>query len=204
MPDGPAPQPAKKSLFARWWFWVIVAVVIIVAVGAVAQLGRGTDDASTAPSDSETDTSAEVAPVEEPIAVPETEAPTALGIGDVATDGDVDFVINDFFYTTEPISDDTYAPLAPTGQYAVANISATATSSIGMYLGEVTAILEDGSSVSPSVGAMMYAGTLNPAAIEDGQTLTGDVIFDIPVDATVVGFVLQENPLTDGVSVYAE
>lgn len=134
------------------------------------------------------------APTEE-----ETSAPA--GIGTAVTDGDVEFVVNSVTCSTDPMDDDQFAPLTPSGQFCRVNVSATALDDIGMFLGKITASTSSEADVSPSVGAMMYAGTLSADYIEKGQTLTGDVVFDIPVEDTITSVLLRESALTEGVTV---
>lgn len=55
--------------------------------------------------------------------------------------------------------------------------------------------------VTPDVGAMMYAGTLNADYISEGQTLRGDVVFDIAADDSVATVLVKASPLTEGVVV---
>lgn len=100
------------------------------------------------------------------------------------------------------MSDGNYSPLAPKGQFCKVNISVTALDDIGMFLGDVTITTANISGeVEPSIGAMMYAGTLNSDYIKKGQTLTGDVVFDIAVDDSVKTVLLKKSALTEGVVV---
>lgn len=127
---------------------------------------------------------------------------TVPGIGDTVTDGDIDFVVNSVTCSTDPMEDGNYDPLPPKGQFCKVNVSATATSDVGMFLGDITiTTAQISGEVDPAVGAMMYDGTLNADYINEGQTLTGDVVFDIAVDDSVETVLLKENPMSNGVVV---
>lgn len=135
----------------------------------------------------------------------ETEAPPAEpGIGTPVTDGAIEYVVNSVTCSTDPMEDDTFAALAPSGQFCKVNVSATALSNIGMFLGVITVSTTSEAEVTPAVGAMMYEGTLQADFIDEGQTLTGDVVFDIPVDDSITSILLKENGLTDGVTVVVD
>lgn len=164
----------------------------LAGIGAISLLLlTGCSAASDANTNSEEDAAAQVEKVP--------------GIGDTVTDGDIEFVVNSVTCSTDPMQDETYAALPPTGQFCKVNVSATATKDIGMFLGNIsitTAQLSD--EVSPAVGAMMYEGTLRPDYIDNGQTLTGDVVFDIAVDDSVATVLLKKNAMSDGVVVTVE
>lgn len=165
--------------------------VLSIPVITLALLGLTGCGASTAPADEGSG--------EETTTAAEAEAPA---IGAPVRDGDIEFVVNSVSCTTEPMSDDTFAPLAPSGQFCKINVSATALAEIGMYLGKITIDTVGGDEgVSPAPGATMYAGTLSADYIDAGQTLQGDVVFDVALDDSVASVVLRENPLTEGVRV---
>ena len=132
-----------------------------------------------------------------------------VSVGDViyveklpVQDGEIEFVVHSVSCTTDAMSDDTFAPLPPSGQFCKVNVSATALANIGMYLGKITISTVNGDKdLTPPVGAMKYAGTLTADYIDKGQTLEGDVVFDIAIDDAVASVTLRENALTDGVTV---
>lgn len=133
---------------------------------------------------------------------PEAVAPT---IGVAVIDGDVEFVVNSVTCTEEPMDDGNFAPLAPDGQYCKVNVSATALDDIGMFLGDITiTTAQISGEVTEDIAAMMYAGALKADYIDEGQTLTGDVVFDIAKDDSVATVLLKENPLSKGVVVPVE
>lgn len=130
------------------------------------------------------------------------EVEEAPGVGVPLVDGDVEFVVNSVECSTEPMSDGNYAPLPPKGQFCKVNVDATALADIGMFLGDITiTTAQINGEVTPAVGAMMYAGSLTADYISEGQTLTGNVVFDIAADDAVATVLLKANPMTEGVVV---
>ncbi|GAA1967040.1 DUF4352 domain-containing protein [Microbacterium deminutum] len=132
-------------------------------------------------------------------AAPQEAAPA---IGVPVTDGDIEYTVNSVTCTEQPMDDGNYDPLPPDGQYCKVNVAATANANVGMFLGEITiTTAQINGEVKPDVAAMLYAGTLQPDYIKKGQTLTGDVVFDIAKDDSVKTVALKETPLSEGVVV---
>jgi hypothetical protein len=172
----------------RWWFWAIVGVVVVAAGYSFA-----TDPSPDGNSAASRSTPAQGSGKQE-------SAAPAIGVP-VVDDG-LQFVVNSVACSTEPMTDDTWAPLEPNGQFCKVNVSVTALTNIGMYLGDITITTAQVSGeIEPAIGAMMYEGTLNADYISNGQTLTGDVVFDIAVDDSVETVVLKKTALSDGISV---
>ena len=178
----------------------LIAVAVLAALGMAGCAGAP-DSPAAAPA---TSSPADAPSTATSQAAPETSAPVEQepAIGVPVVDDNVQFVVNSIKCSTEPMDDDKYAPLKPKkGEFCKVNVSATALSNIGMYLGEVTITTDKAGDVSPSVGAMMYAGTLRADYIDKGQTLKGDVVFDVAKGDKITAVLVKKTALSDGISI---
>lgn len=187
-PD-PEPVPGNRRTVRRAGIGIVLAAALTATLAACA-------------SGSDQGVPAEKPAASQPSVVPDAEITKDPAIGVPVTDGDIEFVVNSVTYTDAPMEDGNYAPLAPKGRFAKVNVSATALAEVGMYLGDITVTTAQvPGEVTPAVGAMMYDGTLNPDYMHKGQTLRGDVVFDIAEGDTVTSVLLKANPMSEGVTV---
>lgn len=201
-PPVPAPAPdapTKKSLLRRPWFWVLSVVGLFAVVGVVGAVGGDDEPApSVAVPSSEAaaqpeqsagaEPSTDTTPSEEPAAEPEQPGEATIGqpveVGDwivtvVAVGAPVEQVGDQYLNTQAQGS---FVPISITAQNA-------GTSAQMFLASDLVAVDDQGRQFEYSSDAAIYAGDAGASMFDEvnpGNTLTGDLFYDVPDGATLV------------------
>ncbi|MPV37849.1 DUF4352 domain-containing protein [Georgenia subflava] len=223
-PEPPAPAPEKrKSWFAR--HKILTIVLVIVALVALGQaVGNGGEEpdavpsaaAPAAPADSDATAPGDVepadpgdgdgAPADEAAAETEVSAPdaTAAGVGTPVRDGKFEFTVTGIEPGVATVGNEFLNEQAQ-GQFVlvhltVANIGDEAQA---FYDGNQTLVDTAGREHSANTAAGIYLedndmffNDINP-----GNSVSGAVVFDIPVDAVPASITLHDSMFSGGVTV---
>ncbi|GAB3060191.1 DUF4352 domain-containing protein [Sediminivirga luteola] len=187
-PQGPAPAAPKpkKKFYKRVWFWILALVVFFGLLSAIVSGGEEpasedtaavpeTGGEETAGGDSE-DAEAEPAAEDEPIA----------GIGDAVASGDMEITVTEVETGVSRVGNE-YLGTDASGQFIVVHVSVTNVGDSAVHFtgSDVTLIDDEGRSFSSSTEASFYVEDANSLfeQINPGNTVTGQVVFDVPEDA---------------------
>lgn len=190
----------KKSIFTKWWFWVIIVIVLF---GTVGSSGSDAEKESVANNDTKVEESVspenttnttEILPndIEKTPNIIEEPAKTEYYVGDILEDGNTKIVFmasgdyreeNEFM---QPADGKKYIYL----QFAFENISDSSDTSISYYSFECFA---DGYAAD-----MYYGGEKDlSATLSAGRATTGYIYFEVPIDAEVIEVEYETNFFTE-------
>lgn len=210
----PGPPP-KRGWFSRHPFLsavLTVAAVLLVAIvaspgqddSATTSAGNPNQPVVTGPTSTDPDDPAAGAapdqPSEEPSDEPTEEATEepdlAFGIGDAASAGDFEFVVEGIETGRESIGNGFLNEEAQ-GQYLLVEISVTNTGNeeATFYGGDQVVVDTEGREHSADSGAWMYLDDEEGFFITDinpGNSTAGTLVFDIPTDATPASILLSD------------
>ena len=167
---------------------IFVLLVIIVTASNSGKNDNGSTTGSSETTESETTTEAE-----------------ALGIGDVATDEGLTFVVNSVECGIASVGDE-YLSTTAQGQYCAVDLTVE---NIGdepgsFFSSEQKAFDTDGREFTEDSTATLYGSEGNDIWISDinpGNKLTGTIYFDIPADASIDHLELHSTMFSGGVEV---
>lgn len=188
-------QP-KKVWYKKWWIWAIV-VVIIFGLGSTGAKEQPT--ANESPSTNSTSTQkpkeAETQPKPEPKV-------TLVPLGTYAKDKDFEFRVNSLRCGEQRIGGE-YLHVEARGNYCRLNISVKNVSDKpqGVFVTSHQKVFDaQGREFEHDTTATLYASDnvnwydrLNP-----GIETSGDLLFDVPVDADLTKLVIKESTLSNG------
>lgn len=216
---GPAPEPKKRSWFARHKFLtaILVVVVLVIAVNLGGGGGGGEDsspapgsvaappaDAADAAAGDDADAVEEDA---EPVAdEPAADQPVAdePGIGEAVRDGKFEFTITEVETGVGQVGDEFLNEQAQ-GQFVLVHMTVT---NIGdqaqMLNGSNQTLVDtegrehraDSSAALYLDGSETFLNDINP-----GNSVEGIVVFDIPADAEPAAIELHDSMFSGGVTV---
>ncbi|MEJ5867136.1 DUF4352 domain-containing protein [Pseudokineococcus sp. 5B2Z-1] len=173
---------------------------------AVEELDQAAEAAEQAAPE-ETPSAAAPAPEPEPEPVeqaPEPEPEVGVGLGAPARDGDFEFVVNGVECGETSIGDEFLSTEAQ-GQFCIVAMSITNIGdSAGTFFGDNTYLLnEAGQQFSADTEAGIYLGDADSllSEINPGNTLDGQVVFDVPSDMTPTAIELHDSAFSGGVTV---
>jgi hypothetical protein len=172
----------------------------------VLQLARLREGASTTPEDLAPQQLAESAPesasAQEEPAEPAPEA--GPGIGDEAVDGDFTFVVTSV-EDGPPIIGTADFGVEPQGKFVLATLTVTNNGdTAGSFFGSNQYLIDtEGRKASADTDAGIYLDEAQSfyEEINPGNSLTGVVVFDIPVDAVPASLELHDSAFSGGVTV---
>lgn len=206
--DAKAAKAKAKSLrpwFKKKRFVLPIALVAIIVVSNLATGSQGDDKAATDTTPATTSADASEAPV---AAEPEKKEDALPGIGAAAVDGKFTFTVNGVTCGLATVGDTTYGGGATAqGQYCKIAVTITNTGDKAQTLFGDNQKLVDaaGREFSPDTTAMIYdapaEGNGWMSEINPGNTLTANVIFDVPADATLEHIELHDSMFSKGVKV---
>lgn len=206
-PAASAPQPPRRSWFAR--HKVLTALLAVVAFFVLIAAVSGGDDqtAATGTSPAAQDGGAPAPPEEpaseDPAPDPAPAADTA-GIGTPVRDGKFEFTVTEVQPGVTEIGDEYFGEQAQ-GQFVLVRLTA---SNIGdeaqtLFGDNQTLVDEQGREHSANTMAALYLDDNDTFAneINPGNTVQGTIVFDIPVDAVPASIELHDSAFSGGVTV---
>ncbi|UNX53887.1 DUF4352 domain-containing protein [Georgenia sp. TF02-10] len=215
-PTGPGPRPERRrSWFARHKILTGLLAIIVLVILVNALGGGGDDDnptaGTTAPGqEAPADEAAPEAPAEEQdaaeadAAAPESAAPEAPGLATPVRDGKFEFTVTAVQPGVGQIGDEMLGEQAQ-GQFVLVDLTVT---NIGeepqtFFADNQTLVDEQGREHAADSMASIYlegddtfVNEINP-----GNTVTGTIVFDIPVDAVPTSLELHDSAFSGGVTV---
>lgn len=206
VPAPAAPEPHRKSWFARHKIITGLAAVVLVGAGIQAANG-GSTTTPTATADSTTTTGQAPAAPDAPEDAPEDAepaAPAAAKVGQKVRDGQFEFTVTKVRTGVATVGD-RYLNERAQGQYVLVDITVTNIGDQAQLLSDSSQKLSDdrGRQFSTDTTAAIYLKDnkvfLNE--INPGNSLKGTLVFDMPKGAKPVTLELHDSPFSDGVSV---
>lgn len=193
--DAQAAKAKAKAL--RPWYQkkrFIVPIVLVVLIG----LSQAMNGGSTSDNSSDNGSTSEESTTEEAT----NEMP---GIGDAAVDGDFSFTVNSVECGIANVGTDTFG-VAAQGQFCLVAVSIE---NIGkeaktMFADNQKLFDSEGREFSADTSAIIYlenGGDTWLSEINPGNTLEGQLLFDIPAGATLDHIKLYEGVFSSGVEV---
>lgn len=164
----------KKAVYKRWWFWLIAIFIILIVISS-----SGGKDKSASGTNSDSGNSKSTAQTD-----------TKYGLKQPVSVGDLVYTANSVKKQTT-VGSGAFAKTSQSGTYVVTNLTVknngNETVTIDSSLFELTDAA--GRTFKPSSEgqtAMMFNGKDNffLKQVQPGLSATGDVVFEIPVDAT--------------------
>lgn len=213
-----APQPPKKSWFARHkvltaLLAVVAFIVVITAVSGGGEETPATDAAQPAQDDGAAQQPAQEAPADgdpagstpaEPADAAPAAEPEAPGIGAPVRDGKFEFTVTGVEAGVAEIGDEYFGEQAQ-GQFVLVHLTV---SNIG---DEAQTLFGDNQTLVDDQGRQHSANTMASIYLDDndtfvneinpGNTVEGTIVFDIPADAVPVSIELHDSAFSGGVSV---
>lgn len=189
---GWAPPPAAelKSRKKRRWPWVLLAILAVIAVIGIATSGKNKDSATTgsAPAADDAPASAE----------------NAAGIGTPVRDGKFEFIVESVQPGQSEIGTEPLTTKAQ-GEFVTVTVKVTNTADQAQSFVGSTAKSHDaaGREFSASTTAAIYLPDSSSLyeQINPGNTVTGQIVFDVPAGTTLTSIELHDSMFSDGVSV---
>ena len=200
---------ATNGMAALWGIITSAVSLVLSVVGLVllvGVLGTVAEDVSTTPEDPapqpQAESAPESAPAQEEPAEPAPEA--AAGIGDAVVDGDFTFVVTSV-EDGPPIIGTADFGVEPQGKFVLATLTVTNNGdTAGSFFGSNQYLVDtEGRKASADDEAAIYLDEAQSLyeQINPGNSLTGVVVFDIPVDAVPASLELHDSAFSGGVTV---
>ena len=211
-PIAPAPEPARKSWFARHTFLTVAgAIAAIAIIAAIAGGGGdGADDtaAPAATTAAATEAAATDATTEQAPATTEAPAPEPAevvpGIGATVADGKFGFVVTSVETGIPSIGDDMFGTQAQ-GAYTFVHVTIT---NIGdkaqAFFGDNQTLVDtqDREHSADTTAAIYLENSESMfTEINPGNSVNAIVVFDIPADAVPASVTLHDSMFSGGVTV---
>jgi hypothetical protein len=187
---------AKAKALRPWYqkkrFIVPIALVLLIGISQAMNGGSGTDNSANDTTSDEGSTSEEA-------------TNEMLGIGDAAVDGDFSFTVSGVECGIPSVGTDVFGVEAQ-GQFCLVSVSIENIGSEAktMFADSQKLFDSEGREFSADTSAMIY---LEDGAdswlseINPGNTLAGQLLFDVPADAAIDYIVLYEGVFSSGVEV---
>jgi hypothetical protein len=209
-PGMPGPAPVKqRSWFARHKFLTSLGAIVVLLV-VVSAANGGSKDAPTAgaatPAADVTQAAAapsEAARAAAPAAAP-APAPAAAAIGTPVRDGKLEFTVTSIEPGVASVGSDAFGQKAQ-GQFVLMHLTIKNIGDKAQYFdgSSQKAFDAKGREFSADSGAAIYLSDSNSFLneINPGNTVTGTVVFDMPLDAAIAKLELHDSPFSGGVDV---
>jgi hypothetical protein len=201
-PSMPGPEPVKKrSWFARHKILTgLGAIVVLFIVVSAANGGSKDTPALGAATPAADVTQAAAAPSE---AAP-APAPAAAAVGTPVRDGKFEFTVTSIEPGVPSVGSDAFGQKAQ-GQFVLIHLTTKNIGDKAQYFdgSSQKAFDAQGREFSADSGAAIYLADSNSFLneINPGNTVTGTVVFDMPLDATIAKLELHDSPFSGGVDV---
>jgi Domain of unknown function (DUF4352) len=200
---------ATNGTAALWGIITSAVALVLSVVGlviVVGLIGTVAEDVGTTPADpapqQPAETVPESAPAQEEPAEPAPEA--GPGIGDEAVDGDFTFVVSSV-ENGPPIIGTADFGAEPQGKFFLVTMTVTNNGDApGSFFGDNQYLIDtEGRKASADTEAGIYLDEAQSfyEEINPGNSLTGVVVFDIPVDAVPASLELHDSAFSGGVTV---
>ena len=195
---------ALRPWFKKKRFAFPIILVGVIVVSAVASGGQSDEQAAPATDSALPAVDASEAPV---AAEPEPAKEALPGIGAAVVDGKFTFTVNGVTCGVPTVGDTTYGGGSTAqGQYCKIAVTIVNTGDKAQTLFGDNQKLVDGAGreFSPDTAAMIWDapdGNGWMSEINPGNTLTANVIFDVPMDATLEHIELHDSMFSAGVKV---
>lgn len=189
IPAPPAPQPARKSWFAR--HKIITGLLALVLIGVVASAvngGGGSSPATTSPGVSDE----------------QGGAPTTAKIGQKVRDGQLEFTVTKVQKGVKSVGDQ-YLNEKAQGQFVLVSVTVSNIGDQAQLLSDSSQKVRDakGREFSSDTGAAIYVKD-NKVFLEEinpGNAVKGTLVFDMPKGIEPASIELHDSPFSDGVTV---
>ncbi|MFH5821580.1 DUF4352 domain-containing protein [Georgenia sp. AZ-5] len=204
---GPAPQK-QRSWFARHKILTTLLAVVLLVV-LVNAFGGGEDAAPESPAASSTEAggaSPEAAPAEQAPSeqAPAEQAPAEAGIGTPVRDGKFEFTVTGV-ETGVPTIGDQYLNEQAQGQFVLVHLTVANIGDQAQYLSDSDQTLVDDlgreHSANSTAGIYLENNEVWLNEINPGNSVSGTLVFDLPVDAVPASIELHDSMFSGGVSV---
>jgi hypothetical protein len=205
-PSMPGPEPVKKrSWFARHKFLTSLGAIFVLLVVVSAANGGSKDKPAAGAEKPAADvTQAAAAPSEAvPAAVP-APAPAAAVIGTPVRDGKLEFTVTSIESGVPSVGSEAFGQKAQ-GQFVLMHLTIQNIGDKAQYFDGSSQKVFDaqGREFSADSGAAIYLEDSNSFLneINPGNTVTGTVVFDMPLGAAIAKLELHDSPFSGGVDV---
>ena len=189
IPAPPAPQPPRKSWFAR--HKIITGLLALVLIGVVASAVNG--GGSSAPTTSSPG-----------VADEQSDAPTTAKIGQKVRDGQFEFTVTKVQKGVKSVGDQ-YLNEKAQGQFVLVSVTVSNIGDQAQLLSDSSQKVRDakGREFSSDTGAAIYVKD-NKVFLEEinpGNAVKGTLVFDMPKGTEPASIELHDSPFSDGVTV---
>ena len=205
IPAPPAPEPPRKSWFAR--HKILTGLLALVLVGVLTQaFGKGGDTtptatpgaaASDAGASSETSTDA-------PDGGSGEQAPPVAKVGQKVRDGQFEFTVTKVQKGVKSVGGQ-YANQKAQGQYVLIKVTVTNIGDKAQLLADSSQKVKDAKgrefSTDTTAGIYLEDNKVFLNEINPGNTVKGTLVFDMPKDAKPASIELHDSPFSGGVTV---
>lgn len=182
-----APQEPKrkKAIYKRWWVWVLAIVVLLIIASAAG--GGGGSTSSTGAS-----------AIQEP-------ADQLAQVGQPVRDGKFEFIVNGVKCGIPSVGSDIVGKRAQ-GEFCIVNVTVTniGNEAQGFFGDNAKITNAGGQEFSADTSAAIYMSENSDAMyaeINPGNTITTDVVFDVPVGTDIDKLELHDSLFSGGIKV---
>lgn len=190
-------KPAKKNFFTRHKILTVILILVVLAIiGGIAGGGKPSSSTASSSDSKSTETTASG-----------KKAETIAKIGESARDGKFEFTVNSAKCGETSVGTNEYLQAKAQGQFCRVNMSIKNIGNEAQSMFADNQKLVDSASkeysydseatiyAAPSGGSTWY-DQINP-----GNSVTGDILFDVPAGVTPVTAVLHDSAYSGGVKV---
>jgi hypothetical protein len=200
VPAPPAPEPQRKSWFAR--HKILTGLLALVLVGGIASALNGGGDKGTTST-----TSPVAASTAEPSAQAEEqpkEAPSEAKVGQKVRDGQFEFTVTKVKSGVKSVGDE-YVNQKAQGQYVLVSITVSNIGDKAQMLADSSQKVRDakGREFSSDTTAAIYMkdNKVFINEINPGNSVKGILVFDMPKGTKPASIELHDSPFSDGATV---
>ncbi|WP_405135728.1 DUF4352 domain-containing protein [Nocardia sp. NBC_01388] len=195
-----APPPRKSNAFK---------IILVVIVGIIALCGIGgalTGKSSKNSQSTSTPFVTTPAAVQSPVATqPPAPAPVTAGLNTPVRDGKFEFVVTEIHSGVKTLGDNQFLRKTAQGAYSIVSITVTNTSDKPYGFSPSSQYVFDAKNrkfSNDGAAAMnLQADTSLYADLNPGNTITAQVVFDLPTDSTPDHIVLHDSMFSGGATV---
>lgn len=193
VPAPPAPEPPRKSWFAR--HKILTALLALVLLGIIATATNGGGGSTT------TATSPSGAAKQADAPAPAAEA---AKVGQKVRDGQFEFTVMKVQKGVKSIGDQ-YLNQKAQGQYVLVGVTVTNIGDKAQLLADSSQKVRDAKgrefSTDTAAGIYLEDNKVFLNEINPGNTVKGTLVFDMPKDAAPASIELHDSPFSGGVTV---
>ena len=200
VPAPPAPEPQRKSWFAR--HKILTGLLALVLVGGIASALNGGGDSATTSTASPVAGSAD-APSAQAQDEP-AEAPSEAKVGQKVRDGQFEFTVTKVKTGVKSVGDE-YVNQKAQGQYVLVSITVSNIGDKAQMLADSSQKVRDakGREFSSDTTAAIYMkdNQVFINEINPGNSVKGTLVFDMPKGTEPASIELHDSLFSDGVTV---